>query len=253
LAQQHSFDLGTFPSGALITEKMVRDVLAQAAAAEFTAPQSKFDPTALIIYGGGGHGKACLDLLRALGTYQVVGFLDDGLSADETIMGVPVLGGGEVLAELYARGVRLCVNAVGGIGNLVVRARVFQRIAEAGIACPAVVHPTAFVETSASLSPGVQVFPHAYVGSEARVGYGGIVNTGAIVSHDCDLGACVNISPGAILAGDVQVGSGALIGMGVTVNLRVRVGARARVGNGATVKTDVPDGGVVRAGTVWPP
>jgi acetyltransferase EpsM len=253
LSQQHNLDLGAFPPGTLITENMVREVLAQSAVAEFTAPGSAFDPTEVIIYGGGGHGKACLELLRALRTYRVVGFVDDGLSTNETIMGVPVLGGGEVLAELYARGVRLCVNAVGGIGNLGVRARVFQRIAESGIVCPVVVHPTAYVESSASLSPGVQVFPHAYIGSEARVGFGGIVNTGAIVSHDCDLGECVNISPGAILAGEVQVGAGALIGMGVTINLRVRIGARARVGNGATVKSDVPDGGVVRAGMVWPP
>jgi acetyltransferase EpsM len=40
--------------------------------------------------------------------------------------------------------------------------------------------------------------------------------------------------------------------MGVTVNLNVRIGAGARVGNSATVKADVPDGGIVRAGAVWP-
>jgi len=36
------------------------------------------------------------------------------------------------------------------------------------------------------------------------------------------------------------------------VNLKVRIGERARVGNGATIKQDVPEGGIVRAGTVWP-
>jgi acetyltransferase-like isoleucine patch superfamily enzyme len=40
--------------------------------------------------------------------------------------------------------------------------------------------------------------------------------------------------------------------MGTTINLRVKVGARARIGNGATVKRDVPEGGIVRAGSVWP-
>ena len=120
----------------------------------------------------------------------------------------------------YQQGVRLAVNAVGGIGDVAVRIKIFQRIAQAGFACPAVVHPTAFVEASAQLSPGVQVFPHAYVGSDVRVGFGSIINTGAIVSHDCILGDYTNLSPGAILAGAVQVGSGALIGMGATINLR---------------------------------
>jgi sugar O-acyltransferase (sialic acid O-acetyltransferase NeuD family) len=207
---------------------------------------------AMVIYGCGGHGKACLDLVRSLGSYRVVGFVDDGFPAGEEIMGLPVLGGQDVLDRFYTQGVRLAVNAVGGIGNVAVRIQVFGSLAKAGFACPTMIHPTAFVESSATLSPGVQVFPHAYVGSEARVGFGSIINTGAIISHDCDLGEVVNISPGAILAGEVQVGARALIGMSATVNLQAKIGAGARIGNGATVKSDVPENGIVRAGGVWP-
>ena len=247
LAREHGLSLDDFPLGPLITVNVVRLRLGDG-----EAPEDEFDPTAIVIYGAGGHGKSLLDLLRTLGSYRVVGFVDDGVSAGEEIMGIPVLGGGEALADLHAKGVRLAVNAVGGIGNVKVRKRVFRRIARAGFVCPAVVHPSAVVEPGAVLSAGVQVFPHAYVGSQVRVGFGSIVNTGAIVSHDCVLGDYVNISPGAILAGDVSVGADALIGMGVTVNLGVEVGAGARVGNSATVKSDVPPNGVVPAGTIWP-
>jgi sugar O-acyltransferase (sialic acid O-acetyltransferase NeuD family) len=217
------------------------------------APEGTFDPTAIFVYGGGGHGKSLIDLLRALGGYKIVGVVDDGLQKGESVMGVPVLGGGEAaLPELYARGVRLAVNAVGGIGDITSRIKVFHRLAEVGFACPAVIHPRAVVEPGGDLSPGVQVFPHAYVGSDAKVGFGTIVNTGAIVSHDCKLGDYVNVAPGAMLAGAVQVGAGTLVGMGVTINLNVVVGARVRIGNGATIKADVSDGGIVQAGTIWP-
>lgn len=252
LAQTHALDLGQFQTDSIITESMVRSVIENASQPSPSFPQSDFDPMAIIIFGGGGHGKACLDLVRSLGTYRVVGFVDDGISADREIMGLPVLGDSQILAELYAQGVRLAVNAVGGIGNVAVRIKVFRTLAEAGFACPAVVHPTAFVEASAALSPGVQIFPYAYVGSEARIGFGSIVNTGAIISHDCNLGEVVNISPGAILAGEVQVGERTLIGMGATINLRAKIGANARIGNGATVKLDVPEDGIVRAGGIWP-
>lgn len=247
LALKHDLPLSDFPLGPLVTAEMVRLRLTGDA-----APGGEFDPTAIVIYGAGGHGKSLLDLLRALGTYRVVGFVDDGVPARGEIMRFPVLGGGDVLADLQTEGVRLAVNAVGGIGNVRVRKKVFRRIAEAGFVCPAVVHPSAVVEPGAVLSPGVQVFPHAYVGSQVRVGFGGIVNTGAVVSHDCVLDDFVNISPGAILAGDVRVGAGALIGMGVTVNLGVEIGTGARVGNSATVKSDLPPNGVVPAGTIWP-
>lgn len=243
LAQQAGVDLSRLPAGPLVTEKMVRQL---AGVAETTGPP------ALLIYGGGGHGKALIDLLRTLGAYHLAGIVDDGFTVGDTVMGLPVLGGREVLASLHAQGVRLAVNAVGGIGSVGARIKVFQALVQAGFTCPAVVHPTATVEPSASLSEGVQVFPHAYVGSESRIGFGAIVNTGAIVSHECVLGEYVNISPGAMLAGRVQVGAGALIGMGVTVNLQVQVGAGARVGNSATVKADVPPNGIVRAGAVYP-
>ncbi|MFC1879710.1 NeuD/PglB/VioB family sugar acetyltransferase [Chloroflexota bacterium] len=251
LAQMSGLDLGILPLDRLVTEKVVQQALG-AEAPVLGALQGAFDASAILIYGGGGHGKALIDLVRSLGTYQIVGLLDDGIAPGETIMGLPLLGGGEVLAQLYKQGVRLAINAVGGIGNLAVRVKVFKRLADFGFACPAVVHPTAFVEASAGLSPGVQVFPHAYVGSEAHVDYGCIVNSGAIVSHDCKLGEYVNISPGAILAGEVHIGAGALVGMGATVNLRVNVGAGARIGNGGTVKKDVPEKGLVQAGTIWP-
>jgi sugar O-acyltransferase (sialic acid O-acetyltransferase NeuD family) len=248
LAQAEGLDLARLPRGPLVTEHQVRALLTPA-----TSPAA-FDPSAIVIYGGGGHAKALIDLVRTLGSYRLVGVIDDDPAArDGTVLGVPILGGASELAALAAAGVRQAVNAVGGIGDVGVRVRVFQRLAEAGFVCPTVIHPRAVVEASASLAAGAQVFPLAYIGSAAEVGFGAIVNTGAIVSHDCRLGAYTNLSPGAILAGEVRLGERVLVGMGATINLRVQVGAGARIGNGATVKSDLPAGAIVKAGGVWPP
>ena len=251
LAGQLGLDLTRLPVGPLVTEQTVRQ-MAAASGPDLSPPASAFDPTAILVYGGGGHGKTLVDLLRTLGAYRIVGIVDDGLPAGQGIMGVEVLGGAEVLPDLHARGVRLAVNAVGGIGNIAVRIQVFRKLAQAGFTCPALIHPRAWVEPSATLAAGVQVFAHAYVGSQAQVGYGAIINTAAIVSHDCVIGDYANLSPGAILAGEVQVGAAALVGMGATVNLQAHIGPAARIGNGATVKADVPENGIVRAGATWP-
>ena len=256
LARQHQVDLASLPSGPLVTEKMVQGLLAgqESAAQVKVEPQSgmPFDPSALVIYGGGGHGKSLIELVRVLNAYHLAGVVDDGLPIGSDILGLRVLGGKEVLGDLYRRGVQLAINAVGGIGNLSTRLKVFDNLSQAGFSCPAVVHPTAFVEASTRLAGGVQVFPKAYVGSSSQVGFGAIINTGVIVSHDCVLGETVNLSPGAILAGGVQVGARTLIGMGVTVYLEVKIGVGARIGNGATVKADVPAGAIVKAGSIWP-
>jgi acetyltransferase EpsM len=252
LAQQHQLDLTQFSGEAFVTEKMIQEVIDLTSKPELEMQTIPYDPSAIIIYGGGGHGKALIDLIRMLGMYPIAGIIDDGSSPGPLIMGVPVLGGSNILKQLIERGVHLAANAVGGIGNITSRINVFDRLTKAGFSCPTLVHPTAFIEPSALLAEGVQVMPHAYVGSEAQVGFGAIVNTGAILSHDCKLGDYANLSPGAILAGEVTVGRATLVGMGVTVNLRVKIGNRARIGNGATIKQDVPENGIVRAGTTWP-
>ena len=213
-----------------------------------------FDPsTALLLFGGGGHGKTLIDLVRAGQKYQWVGVLDEQLPPGSDILGVPVLGGTDVLAGLYRQGIRLAVNGVGGIGHPEIRQRVFDLLARAGFTCPAVVHPRAWVEPSATLEDGVQVLAQAYVSSAVRIGYGSVLNAGVVVSHDCTTGRCVNLSPGAMLAGGVHLANYVQVGMAATINLNISIGEGARIGNGATVKGNVPAGAVVFAGTIWPP
>ena len=244
LARQHGIDLAALPLSTLITEAYINNLVKP------LKVQASTD--SLIIYGGGGHAKSLIDLIRAEGKYTIAGILDDGVAAGTTVMGVPVLGNGDLLFALRQQGIDKAVNAVGGIGSIAPRLAVYQKLKSAGFSIPTVVHPRAFIESSATVGEGGQIFFNAYVGSEAKVGFGCIINTGAILSHDCVLGDYVNISPGAILAGAVTVKDRALVGMGVTINLHVSIGAGTRVGNSAVVKSDVPDNAVVHAGSVWP-
>jgi len=209
-------------------------------------------PQQLVIYGGGGHGKELIELVRVSGLYQLAGIIDDGLNVGSRVLGAEVLGDHRSLEGLKDRDIELVVNAVGGIGNLSTRMDVFKRITEAGFRSPALVHPSAVVEQSARLAEGAQVLAQAYVGSEASVGFGVILNTGVIVSHDCVIGDYAGISPGALLAGDVHIGEGVQIGMGATINNGVKIGAGALIGNSAVVKRDVPANKKIYAGQIWP-
>jgi len=252
LARTHKLDLGKLPTGPLVTESMVRASLGHIPGPDVIPLNTTFDPTSILIYGGGGHSKMVIDLLRGSHSFNIVGIVDDGRPAGDNVMGIPILGGKEILSKLYSQGIRLLINAVAGISNIATRIKIFQLVAEAGYTFPTIIHRTAFLEPGARLSAGVQVFANAYVGSEVKVGFGTIISTGVIISHDCVLGDYVVITPGSILAGEVEVGAGTLIGMGTTVNLGVKIGEGVRIGNSATIKQDVPSGSVIRAGTIWP-
>jgi len=244
LARQHGVDLAALPKEQLVTETLIR---ARVKPLEVTGGSNT-----LIIYGGGGHAKSLIDLIRAEGKYTVAGILDDGIATGTKVMDIPVLGGGELVSELRQKGIDKAINAVGGIGSITPRLAVYEKLRAAGFTCPTVIHPRAYIEPGAEIGDGGQIFFNAYIGSDVKIGFGCIVNTGAIISHDCILRDFVNISPGAILAGAVIVHERSLVGMGVTINLHVTVGAGARVGNSAVVKADVTQNGIVRAGTIWP-
>jgi sugar O-acyltransferase (sialic acid O-acetyltransferase NeuD family) len=250
LARQHNLDLNRLPTNAFITESYIRKLIQ--GSLPLTVSPGEFDPTKIIIYGGGGHGKTLIEMIRSLGYLQIQGIIDDGLMKGTSILDVPVLGGEDVLSNVYQQGIRLAVNAVGGIGNIQSRVDVFLRLAGSGFQFPILIHPSAVVESSAYLSPGIQAFSHAYIGSDTHLGFGTIINTNAVISHDCSIGDYTNISPGALIAGGVQIGDRCLIGMGVTINLGVTVGPGARIVNSTTIKADVPPGHIIRAGTIWP-
>jgi sugar O-acyltransferase (sialic acid O-acetyltransferase NeuD family) len=211
-----------------------------------------YSPRHILIYGGGGHAKSVIDMIRAVGGYTIAGIVDDHLAPGVEVLGVPVLGGGGMLDHLHERGLMMAVNTVGGIGKPEIRVRIFEALDQAGYQFPTFIHPRAFVEPTARLAEGNQVLAMAYIGSDSRVGFGCIINYGAIISHDCALSDYVNLSPGGTLAGGVQVGERTQIGMRATVNLDLSIGCDVRIGNGATIKASVPDGEVVRAGGMWP-
>ena len=216
-------------------------------------PEFEFDPTKLIVYGGGGLSKMIIESIRVLGTYQIAGVIDDNLKKGEDIIGSPVLGGKEILPKLFDQGIRMAVNSVGGIGNYQARWDVFNLLAAEGFVCPVIAHPTAHIDPSAVVEAGVLVLAQSYISGNARVGAGSLINNSVVVSHDCVLGKCVNLSPGAMIAGDAAIGDFTQIGMNATVNIGVRIGSECRIANGATVKGNVPAKTRIYAGAVWPP
>jgi acetyltransferase EpsM len=216
-------------------------------------PKFAFDAAKVIIYGGGGLSKMIIETVRALSVYQIVGIIDDNMEPGKMIIGSPVLGGAEIMPDLYQQGIRTAVNSVGGIGNYKIRLNVFQQLANAGFICPAIVHPTAHIDPSARLEAGVLVLAQSYVSGSAVVGMGTLINNSVVISHDCILGVCTNFSPGAMIAGDAVIGDFTQIGMNATVNIGVKVGRECLIGNGATIKANIQDGTRIHAGAIWPP
>lgn len=192
----------------------------------------------IVIIGAGGHGKVVLDILRAAGEEEPVGFVDSSPSrAGGRIGGLPIFGPANVLPKLRQQGVR---GAIVAIGDCRARVQYATLLREQGFELINAIHPTSSVSPTAMLGRNVVVAAQAAVCTDARIEDSVILNTACVVDHECELGPGVHVCPGAHLAGRVRVGAGAWIGIGANVIQCLSIGEHAMVGAGAAVIRDVP-------------
>ena len=197
--------------------------------------------TPVIILGGGGHAKVLVEALLANDAI-IAGIVDPDQSLHGTkILGVPVVGGDEVVAAYPCAEVQL-VNGIGSVKVPRTRLELFERFSARGYIFATVVHPSAVIASDAELGEGAQVMAGTVIQPGSRIGRNAIVNTKASVDHDCLIGDHVHLAPGVTLSGEVTVGAGTHVGTGATVIQGVRIGSGSMVGAGALVLKDVPDG-----------
>lgn len=196
--------------------------------------------------GAGGHAKVLIEILRADGRYEIIGLLDSNAEMlGQTVLGVEVLGGDEMLEDLSARGLEHFFIGLGGGANTRPRRRLYESARAVRMRPVSAIHPNSIVSPSAQIGEGATIMPSAIINACAHLGENVIINSGAIIEHDCTVGDHAHVATGARLAGQVSVGAGAHIGIGASVRQSINIGAGAIVGAGAVVVRDVPKGVVV--------
>jgi sugar O-acyltransferase (sialic acid O-acetyltransferase NeuD family) len=193
-----------------------------------------------VVLGAGGHARVILDILLSAHPPVPCALLEaDSSRWGSAMMGVPILGGDDLLPALAQKGVRHFVVGAASVGNSRLRSRLFEYAAALGLEPLPVIHARAALSSWARIGPGVQLFAHSVVNPGAVLGVNIVVNTGAIVEHDCQIEDHAQIATGARLCGAVRVGKGAYIGAGAVVRQGIAIGQAACVGAGSVVVRDV--------------
>src|SRR5207253_835837 len=136
MARAAGIDLSTLPTDRFVTE---RDILALVGSVR-PAPGglgeallARIRPNSVVIFGGGGLARDLIDSMRTRHELEALCVVDDRLEAGQEVLGVPVVGGRDRLEALAEAGVRLAVNAVGGVGAIQVRIDIFEALERAGL------------------------------------------------------------------------------------------------------------------------
>lgn len=192
----------------------------------------------IFIVGASGHGKVVADAAQGQG-FRVMGVFDDAPALwGGVLLGVPVVGGRELLTDwCREHGVTAGIVAIGDNATRLAVARTLQ---ELGLRMVTIMHPGATVAASARIGQGSVVMAGGVVNPDCVIGEHCIINTSACVDHDCLVGDATHIAPGCQLCGGVKVGAGTLVGAGATVIPGISIGEHVVVGAGSTVIHDVP-------------
>ena len=193
----------------------------------------------LLIFGAGGHSKVVAEIAR-LNQWEVVGFIDgvNPLRKGESFYGSKILGGDEVLEDLFLSDVK---HAIVAFGNNRIRMRTAENLAEIGFKLPSAIHPSAIYAGDVEIGEGTVIAAGAVIGPSTSIGRYAIINTQASLDHECRVCDGAHLGPGAVVAGGVLVGECAWIGAGAVISDHKKIGANSIVGAGAVVVKNIPD------------
>lgn len=199
----------------------------------------------LILIGGGGHCRSCIDVIESAGNYQIVGIVERDNTHAASIAGYELLGTDEDLPSLVAQ-YRSAVITVGQIKSADIRIRLFRLAQALGANIPVIVSPHAYVSRHARISDGTFVLHGALVNAQAEIGENCIINSQSLIEHDVTVESHCHISTGAKVNGHVHIETGTFIGSGAVIKEGVRIGSTCVVGAGVVVLRDLPSGTIFR-------
>lgn len=194
----------------------------------------------VILIGGGGHCKSCIDVIEQQGLFGITGVVErPSYTGCGSILGYPILGTDDDLPELRKK-FKYAIITIGQIRTPGPRIRLYGLLKKLNFSLPFIVSPMAYVCQHAFIGEGTIVMHQSLVNSGARIGANCIINTKALVEHDAFIKDHCHISTGAIINGGVRVGTGTFFGSNAVVKEYAEIGEYSVIGCGEKIIKNIP-------------
>ena len=194
----------------------------------------------LLLIGGGGHCRSCIDVIEAEGKYKIAGIVNQSGGSREQTLGYDVLGDDEDLPELLKKHPNALIT-VGQIKSADLRRKLFEQVQRLGFVLPTIISPRAYVSKTATLGAGTIVMHDALVNTGAKIGNNCILNTKSLVEHDAIVEDHCHISTSSVVNGGTIIREKTFIGSNTITKEYITVGKNSVIGGGLRVVSDVQE------------
>lgn len=167
----------------------------------------------LVLIGGGGHCKSCIDVIEMEGRFEIVGVLDIADKIGEKVLGYTIIGSDHDISRL-SKEVKNFLVTVGQLKNQNTRMTIYTMLKNNNACLPVIISPLAYVSRHSTIKEGTIVMHHALINADATIGVNCIINNKALVEHDAVIGDHCHISTASVVNGGVVIGSGTFYGSG---------------------------------------
>ncbi len=197
----------------------------------------------LILIGGGGHCKSCIDVIHKQDKYAIKGIIDANEPTGKTICGYIVLGNDSALPALIKEDNYFLIT-IGQIKSSALREKIYDELNQAGAKMATVVSPIAYVSPDATIGDGSIVLHGAMINAAVVTGVNCIINSMALLEHDAKIGNHVHVSTGALINGDCSVANNCFIGSGAVMVNSTKISDEVVIGAGSVVTKNITSPGI---------
>jgi len=195
----------------------------------------------MLIIGAKGFAKEVLEVLNQLNQLYNLVFFDDVNDhvPEKLFVQFPVLRSLQE-ATVYFKSIDNQFTI--GIGNPVLRKKLFDKFIAVGGELTSTISPMASIGTfDVNIGCGSNVLSGAVFSNGSKIGKGCIVYYNSIITHDCVIGDFVEISPSVTILGRSKIGSYSQIGSNATILPDIKIGKNVIIGAGSVVTKEIPD------------
>ena len=196
--------------------------------------------TDIIIVGAGGLGKDVQWLLERINeieeTWNILGYVDDGIEAGSLVDDLPILGAGDYLLQYEKK-----VAVVVAVASAKVRRRIIEKLEQNDkLVFPNVIDPSAVLSKRIKMGKGIIVLAGNILSVDIQLGDFCIFNADCTIGHDVVMESYVTVYPSANVSGCVKICRETEIGTGCHIIQGIKIGSSTIVGAGAVVIRELP-------------